>query len=434
MTRVILRLTVLTAAAATAVGAALAADWPQWRGPDRTGVSSETGLLKSWPAGGPKLLWTATGCGAGYGSVAVADGKIFTTGYLGEEEHVVCLSADGGKVLWTAAIGAASAPRKKGEKRGGESIGYPGSRSTPTVDGGRVYAVSSLGDMVCCDTAGKKLWGKSFPKEFGGSSMSGWGFAESPLIDGDKVIVTPGGADAALVALDKKTGAVIWKAAIPGGRGAGYASAVVSEAGGVRQYVQVLDKKRGVVGVDAAGGKLLWSYNRICNGTANIPTPIIKGDHVLASTGYNDGGTALLKLSKSGDGFRAEEIWYKNNAELQNHHGGMVLIGDHVYLGHGHNNGFPTCVELLTGNIVWGKERGPGANSAALTAADGMLYFRYQDHTMALIEATPTGKRIAGTFKIPNGQRESWAHPVVSGGKLYLRNQDQLLCYDVKAQ
>lgn len=413
-----------------------AADWPQWRGPERTGISTETGLNTDWTAKPPKLLWTQPGMGSGYASVTVAGGKIYTVGYAGgmlvanakgkkrlegAVETLFCLDEKDGKQLWSLPIGKAA------------SVGYEGSRCSPSVDGGHVYAISAGGDLVCATTAGKQVWSKSFTQDFGGRTP-GWGYAESPLIDGDMIIVTPGGRSSSIVALKKTDGSVIWKSDAPVGGAAGYSSAVVSNGAGVKQYVQLMGKGAGVVGVDAATGKALWNYDRIANGTANIPTCIIKGDYVLASTGYNDGGTALLKLVPAGSGgVKVEEVWYKESRDLQNHHGGMILLGDYVYLGNKHNNGFPTCIELLTGAVKWGKdERGPGSGSAALTLYSGHVIFRYQDHTVALFEATPDGKKAKGTFKIPDGQKESWAHPVVANGRLYLRNQDKLLCYDLK--
>ena len=241
----------------------------------------------------------------------------------------------------------------------------------------------------------------------------------------------------ALPILNKKTGEVIWKSEQPdfgraGKDGAGYTGVVISQAAGIKQYVTLTG--RGLMGVRASDGKFLWGYNRIANGTADIPTPIVKGDYVFGSSGYGDGGTALVKLVKAGDGVKAEEVYYLKANELQNHHGGMILLGDHVYMGHGHNNGFPTCVELMTGKVVWGKERGPGSGSAAIVMADGNLYFRYEDAVMALIEATPKGYSLKGSFPLASKNGKSWPHPVIHDGKLYLRDQNDLLCYDVKAK
>jgi outer membrane protein assembly factor BamB len=238
------------------------------------------------------------------------------------------------------------------------------------------------------------------------------------------------------VALNKKTGDVIWKSEIPngGGSGSGYSSIVISEAAGVRQYVQLLGAGTGCVGVAASDGKLLWKYERVGNGTASIPTPIIDGDFVFCSSGYGT-GAALLQLKKDGKGVKANEVYFLNGNEFQNHHGGMIHVGPYIYSGNGHNQGFPVCLEMKTGKIVWGgKQRGPGTGSAAVVYADGKLYFRYQDGTMALIDATKDGYRLQGSFTIPEVSRESWSHPVVVGGKLYLREQNNLFVYQLAAK
>lgn len=393
-------------------------DWPQWRGPKRDAVCTETGLLREWPPNGPPLLWEVKGMGRGFSSISIAKGRIFTMGDRNKEMFLLAFDLKDGKELWATKVG---------------NPWSDGPRCTPTVDGDLVYALGPHGDLICAEAAtGKEMWRKSLPKDFGGRMMSGWGYSESPTVDGDKLICTPGGKDATLVALNKKTGEVIWKAAVPEGDGAGYASVVVAEVGGVRQYVQLLG--RGIVGIAAKDGKFLWRYNRIANGTANIPTPIVKGDHIFCSTGYGT-GSALLKLVPTADGgTKAEEVYFLPGREFQNHHGGMILLGDHVYGGHGHNEGFPICVELKTGKVAWRKDRGPGTGSAAVVYADGHLYFRYQNGLMALIEATPEGYHLKGTFKIPHGGGPSWSHPVIHGGKLYLREQDWLMCYDLKGR
>ncbi|MEX0820119.1 MAG: PQQ-binding-like beta-propeller repeat protein, partial [Pirellulaceae bacterium] len=395
-------------------------DWPQWRGPNRDGVSRETGLLEAWPDNGPPIVWKATGLGDGYSSVSIAEGRVFTMGKFGGETRLVAISVDDGTKVWDTAVGGGSAPN-----------------CTPTVDGELVFAVSHAGDLLCADAAtGRELWRKSFPRDFGGRMMSGWGYSESPLVDGDRLIVTPGSQDAMMAALDKRTGKVLWQTAmIPnagsaGQDGAGYSSIVVSHGAGVKQYVQLVG--RGVIGVDARNGKLLWGYNRIANGTANVPTPIVTGDYVFCSSGYGDGGSALLKLAGSRGQVRPQEVWYKKSNELQNHHGGMLLIGDHVYMGHGHNQGFPVCFDLKSGRDAWRPGRGPGTGSAAVVCADGHLYFRYENGVMALIEATPTGYNLKGSFKIGINNGKSWPHPVVADGRLYLRDQQEMLCYDVR--
>ena len=265
---------------------------------------------------------------------------------------------------------------------------------------------------------------------------SGWGYSESPLVDGDKVVCTPGGPEAGIVALNKKTGAEIWRVAIPpigdrGGDGAAYSSIVISHGAGVKQYVQLMG--RGVVGVDAETGKFLWGYNPVANATANIPTPLVHDDYVFCSTGYG-AGPRCWSSSRSKEASQADEVYFLKGKELQNHHGGMVLMGDYVYLGHGHNHGEPTCLEWKTGKVVWRNTHGPGTGTGHVTYADGDLYFRYENGIMALVVATPKEYEERGTFRIPGSAKPSWPHPVVIGGKLYLRDQDTLFCYDVRKQ
>jgi outer membrane protein assembly factor BamB len=402
--------------------AKLAGEWPQWRGPARDGVSSETGLLDKWPESGPPLAWETRGLGKGTSSVSIAGGRIYTLGERGNNEVVLALDQENGQEVWVTPIGPAQTRFSHAEPK-----------STPTVDGDLLFAVGMNGSIACLDSAtGKLRWRKEYESEFGGTMMSSWGYSESPLVDGDRVICTPGGDRAALVALNKSTGQVIWKAVVPQSGGAGYSSIVVAQVGGIRQYITLLGQSAGVVGVAAKDGKFLWKYPRVANGTANIPTPIVRGDLVFCSTGYG-AGAALLRLVPEGGGIRVEEKYFINANDFQNHHGGMVLVGNHVYAGSGHNNGIPTCIDLRSGKIVWGKKRGPGAESAAVVCADGHLYFRYQNAVMALIEASPASYKLKGSFRIPNGATPSWSHPVVAGGKLFLRDQDRLLCYDVKA-
>lgn len=405
-------------------------EWPGWRGPNRDAVARESGLLSKWPEAGPPLAWKASGLGGGFSSLAISGGRIYTLGDLQGSQRVVAMNLADRKIAWTARVG----PVWEDE--------YGGPRSTPTVDGDRVYALGSDGDLVALEAAtGKEVWRKNLARDFGGQVMSMWKWAESPLVDGDRVVVTPGGRSAMLVALDKKTGKEIWRAAAPslgekGKDGAGYSSVVVSNGGGVKQYVQLTG--RGLVGVRASDGKFLWGYNNVANNVANIPTPVIKGDYVFTSTGYQT-GSALLKLSKAGDAgdtVQAQEVYFLPSKTLQNHHGGLVLIGDHIYGGHGHNRGYPVCVEMATGKVTWGGEGADmahgGSGSAAVTAADGHLYFRYQNGRMVLIEARPQGYQVKGAFSIPDVHHPSWSHPVVAGGKLYLREQDNLYVYDLK--
>jgi outer membrane protein assembly factor BamB len=289
---------------------------------------------------------------------------------------------------------------------------------------------------VCLEAAtGRVRWRRSLPRDFGGRMMSGWMYSESPLVDGDRVMITPGGGQAGIVALDRLTGKEIWRAAIPrlgsaGSDGAGYSSIVISNGGGVKQYVQLMG--RGVIGVRASDGEFLWGYNRVANDIANITTPIVRGHQVFASSSYGTGSVLLTLTAAPGNRVEAKENYFLDGGTLQNHHGGFVLLNGFLYGGHGQSNGLPVCLELDTGRMMWTRTRGAGTGSAAVTAADGHLYFRYQNGTMALIAANPKQYTLRSSFDIPNVRNPSWAHPVVTGGRLYLREQDDLHIYNVR--
>lgn len=403
-------------------------DWPQWRGPERNGKSAETGLIDHWPEGGPPLVWKADGLGRGYSSVAVVGDRIVTLGDLEDGQYVLAVSRDGGERLWATKIG----PVWENE--------FPGSRSTPTVDGDRVYALGTEGDLLCLSLAdGKVHWRRHLEKDFGGALMLAqgkvhWKWSESPLVDGDRVIVTPGGEEAAVVALDKATGKELWRTAVPalegeGISGAAYSSAVISEGAGRRQIVQLVG--HGAIGLDADSGRYLWGYGRVANPIANIATPIIDGDRVFVSTGYGT-GSALLQLEKAEQGVAAREIYFLDPKTMQNHHGGLILHEGHVYTGTGHNKGFPLAVEMASGEVAWGPERNAGRDSAAIIFAEGHLYFRYQNGLMLMVEATPEGYREKGSFMIPDIAQFSWSHPAISNGQLILREQGNLYVHDLK--
>ncbi len=407
---------------------AQAENWSQWRGADRANRSSETGLFKNWNENGPPLAWTADGIGAGYASVSVVGSRIFTTGNFSDSQSVVAIDSSNGQVVWKSPI-SDSAPKH----------GYEGSRSTPTVDGDKLYTVSSDGAIVCLSGRdGKLIWRREFD-EFKGKMMSGWGYSESPLIDGDKVICTPGGSDAMVVALDKATGKDIWACAMSSGQGgtgvngkdlkdgAGYSSPIISEGAGVRQYVQLVGK--GLIGIRAADGKLLWQYGRVANGTANIPTALVDGDYVFTSTGYGT-GSALLKLVGDGNGgVNAEEVYWLESKDLQNKHGGMTLVDGFIYCGQGNGDGFPICVEMKTGEVGWGPIRAEGSGETSTVYADGHIVFRREDGTVILARATPEKFDVVNTFKPAYQEGKTWAHPVISGGVMYLREQGKLMAY-----
>ena len=407
-------------------------DWPRWRGKEMNAQSTATGLLQDWKTKQPKLVYNVDGFGAGYSSVSIADGKIFTIGNFDNGQSVVAADQETGKVIWKTAL-TSSAPKHS----------YPGSRCTPTYDDGSLYVVTSDGQIACLDaTKGGIHWKKSFKEEFGGKMMSGWGFAESPLVDGDVVVCTPGGKEAAIVALNKKNGDVIWEAAIPDfgsenehgdplKEGAGYSSVMISNGGGVKQYVQLLGI--GVVGVRAADGKFLWGAQRAANKTANISTPIIHGDYVFYSTAYGAGAELIELSSDGGGGVNAESVYHLGPDILENHHGGMILLDGYIYCGHKQNSGFPVCIELETGEVQWGGDFRPVSNgSASVLYADGHLIYRYQrDGKLALVEANPDKYVLKGTFEPEFQKDQSWAHPVIAGKRLYLREQERLMCYDL---
>lgn len=407
---------------------ASAEDWLQWRGQDRANRSTETGLFESWGADGPELEWMAEGVGGGYASVSVMGRGIFTTGNTGGKQSVVAIDGATGKVVWTQPI-TGKEPKH----------GYGGSRCTPTIDGDRLYAVSSDGRIVCLRVRdGSELWSRDF-QDWDGKMMSGWGFSESPLVDGANVICTPGGQRGVVVALNKMTGKQVWAAVLnntpadQGGpdlkQGAGYASPVISNGGGVKQYIQLVG--RGLIGIRASNGEVLWRYARVGNTTANIPTAIVDGDYVFTSTGYNT-GSALLKLSSKGRRVGAEEIYWLEGRELQNKHGGMTLVDGHVYCGHGNGDGKPICIEMLTGKPAWGPVRAKGKGETSLIYADGHILYRRQDGTLILTEATPDEFKVISVFEPAFQEKESWAHPVIANGRLYLREQDKLMCYRLK--
>lgn len=401
--------------------AAIAADWPQWQGPDRNAVSKETGLLKEWPKDGPPLAWKAKGLGGGDSAPSVAGGRLFGMGARGGDEVVWCLSEVDGKELWSAKIGPAVQQRMPQSKEG------PG--GTPTADGERLYAIGMGGDLVCLQVKdGKEVWRVNFTKDFGGR-VPQWSYRESPLIDGDKLVCTPGGADATIVALDKANGKPVWKSAVAGSRGAAYASVIAIDFDGKRQYVQLTAGT--LVGVAAADGKVLWKYDRAANRTGiNCTTPLYHDGQVFASSAYGAGG-GLVKLSKDGDGVKAEEVYFTRG--MENHHGGLIVHDGCLYGAHGGNGGgLFVCLDFKTGKKLWDER---SAEKGSIAFADERLYYRTESGTVLLIEPSAKEYVERGKFKQPERSRSpAWAHPVVANGKLYIRDQDVLFCYDVKAK
>lgn len=398
-----------------------AADWPQWRGPDRTGVSAETGLLKRWPENGPPLLWTNRELGNGYSSPSIVGDRVYILGSRKSAEQVIALDAATGKEQWAADI----APLFKN--------GWgDGPRGEATVDGSMLYAIGGQGTLVCVDTTtGKKMWSVRLREDLGGKMMSGWGYTESPLVDGNQVVCSPGGSKGTLAALDKKTGKLLWRSTDLTDDAA-YASIIAADLGGVRQYVQMTGK--GVAGVAAKDGKLLWHYPKDNYRTAVIPTPVVvNANEVFVTSGYS-AGCDLIRLTAKGDGTFEAASGYTNK-NMVNHHGGVVKVGNHVY-GFSDGKGW-TAIDLKTGTPAWAERNKLGKGS--VTCADGKLYCYSEDEgTVVLVEASPDGWKEHGRFKIPEetkirSQRgKVWTHPVVANGLLYLRDQDLLFCYDIK--
>ena len=407
----------LAAAAALALGMALAAsggetwEWPQFHGPRRDNRSDETGLLRQWPEGGPKLLWTAKGIGRGFATVAIADGRIYTAGNIGADTAVTALDLDG-KPQWTAKNGTASRHQ------------YPGSRGTPTFDGGRVYHESPNGSLVCLDAkTGKQVWGLSILERFGGRNIR-WGLAESVLIDGDRLICTPGGTKVSMAALDKGTGKTVWTCEGAHDKPA-YASAILVEYGGVRQIITMMSAS--VVGVHADTGKLLWQQKHPAYEDETVSTPVFHDGLVAVST-LGPGATQCIKLSVDGGAVSARQAW--QTRALDNHHGGILLLDGHLYGTKVRREWL--CLELATGKVM---HRAEGVGKGSLTYADAMLYTYSEKGLVGLVKATPKEHKIISSFRVPkDGRGPNWAHPVVCNGRLYLRHDDVLYCYDVRGR
>jgi outer membrane protein assembly factor BamB len=389
---------------AMAQSAAQAASWPQWRGPNRDGISKETGLLKEWPAEGPALAWKAKGAGRGYSSFSVADGKLYTMGLRGDREFIVAFDIATGKEAWATAHGSAFR-NDRGD----------GPRGTPTVDGDRIYALGGNGDLSALEArTGKLVWTKNVLREFGGSNIT-WGISESPLVLGEKLLVNAGGPGASIVALKKTDGSLIWKSQSDQ---AGYSSGIPVQINGITQVVFFTADR--AVGLDAKDGRLLWEYARPANNVANVATPIVRANRVFISSDYGTGG-GVVEIKPDN---KAQEIWFTK--EMRNHHSSSVLIGEYLY---GFSSAILTAMRFDTGEIAW-RDRSVGKGS--LVYADGNLYCFSENGVVGLVEAVPTGYKEKGRFKIPQDSLPTWTHPVVAGGRLYLRDQDTIYAYDVR--
>jgi len=378
------------------------ADWPQWRGPNRDGISAETGLLGTWPPAGPPLVWKAQGLGEGYSSFAVVGDRLYTQGQQGNQEFVLAIDTNTGRQLWKTPSGRAFR-----EQRG------HGPRGTPTVDGNRLYAMAADGTLLCLETAtGQRIWGMNVEDKFGGR-VPQWGISESPLVDGDRVIVTPGGHGASVVALEKTKGDLLWKSQSDP---AGYSSPMAFDSGGSRQVV--VFTANGALGLAMKNGELQWRYDKVANRTANIATPIVHDGHIFLSSDYGT-GCALLKLTPG-----ASEVYF--NRDMKNHYSTSVLIGDYVY---GFSSQILTAMKFVTGEVAW---RSRSVGKGSVTYAEGNLYALSEDGVVGLIEATPVAYKEKSRFEIQRGSFPTWTPPVIANGKLYLREQDNLYCFNIK--
>ena len=426
-------------------------DWPQWQGPDRNGVSKEAGLLKEWPKDGPPLAWRIKGIGEGYGAPSIAAGRIYGMSNRGGEEFAWAFSESDGKELWAVRLGPALS---EGMPQGKEGAGC-----TPTVDGEKLYLLGQSGDLACLQVKdGKVVWRRNLPTDFGGVIPT-WRYNESPLVDGDKLLCTPGGKDATIVALNKLTGETIWKTEVPapsagnsggpgGGRGGGgggrggfrdsgaaYSSAIAIDFEGQRQYVQLTSKA--LIGVAASDGKFLWRYDRPANRSGiNVTTPLYRDGMIFAASAYGAGG-GLVTLSKDENGgVKATEVWFSRN--MENHHGGVLLIDGALYGSNGGNGGgYLVCLDFQTGDVLWNERDADKRRviKGSVALADGRIYYRTEAGTMLLIEPSRKEYLERGRFEQPDRTSQpAWTHPVLANGKLYVRDQDTLFCYDVKAK
>lgn len=393
-------------------------DWPQWRGPGRDDISKETGLLKQWPAEGPTKLWNYTNAGSGYSGFSVVGGKLFTLGTRESNEILICLDAAKGDELWVAKLGSIL------DNKWGN-----GPRGTPTVDGDRVYALGGDGTLVAVQLKdGKELW-RVTAASFGGK-RPGWGYTESVLVDGKQVVFTPGGPQGALVALDKMTSTKLWQS-VEFTEEAQYSSIVPATINGQPQYVQ--RTMTAIVGISPKDGKLLWKQD-YPGKIAMIPTPIVKGNQIYVTGGYGVGCMSFLIEPDNKIKMLYDETAGTNKV-MKNHHGGVVLVGEHLY---GYSDGVGwTCQDIENGALVWGEKSKLG--KGAIAYADGHLYLLDEaTGNVALIEASPEGYKESGRFKldpqtaIRSSQGKIWTHPVISNGRLYLRDQDLIFCYAVK--
>ena len=395
-------------------------DWPNWRGPNHDDKSTETGLLASWPATGPPQKWVNRNSGIGYGGIAIQGGKLFTVGTDSQGEFTICLDAESGKEVWRKQFASIDMDRGRATKGWGD-----GSRSTPTVDGDSVFSMSASGILGCFDkNSGELKWSKEMGSL--GGKVPAWGYSESPLVDGDKVICTPGGGQGAVVAFNKSTGELIWQS--KGAKDAAHYSSILPVmVNGTKQYVQLLFKQ--AVGLNPETGAVIWSVPWEGQ-TAVIPSPVlIDKNNVYFTSGYGT-GSMLVSLSEG------KQVWFDKG--MVNHHGGVVHVDGYVYGYTDRLRGAFAVQDLKTGEIV---SRTKDIKKGSLTFADGKFYYLERSSgKVHLIEPQGKNVKVISTFTLPNKSKKRaprgkiWVHPVVSNGKLYLRDQEIITCFDIKAK
>ncbi len=381
-------------------------DWPQWRGPQRDGISREKNLLSEWPEGGPRKLWSVEGLGQGFSTVSVIGNRIYTTGVIDKVGKLIAIQDDG-KLLGKSSYGSDSV----------DGGGYPGSRSTPTIQDGRVFLMSGTGILTCFDEkSGQQQWQVDTFKEFGGRQLR-WNVAESVLVDGKRVICTPGGPEALVVALDVATGKPVWTTKGLDCKSA-YCSPILVEHNGHRVILTMVEF--GAVGIDADTGKLLWKSAHKNKYAVHAATPVYADGRVIFSSGYGQ-GTEMLTIAA--DAKSVNSAWEQK--VLDNHHGSIVLLGGNLY---GTNDRGLVCLDTTTGKERWIEGK---AGKGSITVAEGMIYAYSEKGQLSLIKPGPTGATLKGSFKVTEGSDQHWAHPVVANGRLYIRHGNVLMAYDV---
>lgn len=402
-------------------------NWPQWRGPNRDGHAAPQSLLKKWPEKGPALSWSFSNAGIGYSSVSVEDGRLYTLGKRNDRNDLICLNAQNGAELWATPMG-------RGATRKDYNTGWgDGPRSSPTIDGEHVYALTDVGDVGCFRKSdGTSVWNVNLVSDFGGG-IPEWGYSESVLVDGDRVVVTPGGKNF-LIGLDKKTGKKTWGSDFSAG--AQYASSIKHSFGGVPVYITACEQ--GLVGFHCETGKLLFKNGSTGNGTAVIPTPIVSGDMIYHSSSYK-AGNAVVKISVSSGHLTANELYHESKESIENEHGGY-LLHDGAIIGFTKAlRGAWMAQDLATGKVLWSQKIGK-TRSGSIVLADGLLYcYDDQEGICYLAKASRTGMEVIGQVKLPEqtssdrNQGAIWTHPVIAEKKLYIRDQEKIFAFDIAA-